>query len=348
MVLIKGEISHIDEPYILVTSFIADSLSIDTVSVDAKGKFTYKNEIDTLTIFSFYLNNYESVAVVFADKGQSLRVKGDALLPDLIEVSGNEINDDLTLFKTVNRDLLTQRGQLLLNLNKDSQLDSVGGESMTRHDALDKLHLLNHELISEAEEFIGNNPTRFSSLILINNFFMNSDNPKALERVLGYLEGEIHETQLAARLKSYSEKINRSAEGVRMPYFALQDKEGDDIHSHEFNGKYLLLSFVSTGGIESRETIDLLKDAYKQVNKDSVEFLTVYIDSDVFPIEYVENDSIPWTVVPEKKSWGSDIVDSYNVQFIPFNILIAPDGNIKLRNIPAQAVVNAVKNSAGV
>lgn len=341
-ILIRGEISNLEVPYILVSFFSADSLAIDTINVDAKGKFSYKNQIDTLTIFSLYLNNYESAAVVFADKGETLKVKGDALLPDLIEVHGNEINNDLTQFKTENRELLAQRGRLLFNLN---QADTTLANTITGHDGAAKFQLLNHELISQAEEFIRNNPTKFSSLILINNFFINSDNPQALERVLGYLQGDVLGNPLAIRLKSYSDKINRSAEGALMPYFMLKDKEGEEIYSHEYNGKYLLLSFVSTAGIESRETIDLLKEAYQEVNRDSVEFLTIYIDSDIYPVEYVENDSISWTVVPEKKSWGSDIVDAYNVQYIPFNILIGPDGNIKMRNIPAQGVANAIRNS---
>ena len=344
-VLIRGEISNLENPFILVTWLSGDTLATDTINVDVKGRFNYKNPIDTLTTFSLYLNNYESAAVVFADKGQELKVKGDALLPDLIEVNGNEINNDLTLFKMQNRELLSQRGQLLLNLNVESQADTVVNKSVTRHDELAKLQLLNHELISQAEEFIKKNPSRFSSLILINNFFINSDNPHALERVLGYLQGDVTNTRYATQLRSYSEKINQSAEGARMPYFKLTDKEEKAIFSHQFNGKYVLLSFVSMAGIESRETIDLLKEAYQGVNKDSVEFLTVYIDSDIYPVEYVENDSIPWRVVPEKRSWGSDIVDAYNVQYIPFNILIAPDGNIKVRNIPAQGVANAIRNS---
>src|SRR5690606_11151570 len=100
--------------------------------------------------------------------------------------------------------------------------------------------------------------------------------------------------------------------------FKLIDKNDKDVFSQYFKGKYLLLSFISTAGVESRETVSLLKNAYKTVNKDSVAFVTVFIDSDMYPIQYAENDSIPWTVVLEKKSWGSDIVESFNVQFIPF------------------------------
>ncbi len=344
-VSIRGEISNLEDPYILVTYLSADTLAIDTVNVDARGKFSYTNRIDTLTSFSLYLNKYESATVVFADKGQSLKVKGDALLPDLIEVHGNEINDGLTQFKIQNKELLAQRGRLMLALNAEERADSTDNQSMERHDEIGKLQLLNHELIAQAEEYIKLNADKFSSLILINNFFVNSDNALALERVIGYLQGEVLKNRFANRLKYYSEKINKSAEGAKLPYFMLTDKEGKKLYSHDFNGKYLVLSFVSMAGIESRETIDLLKEAYGKVNRDSVEFLSVYIDSDIYPVEYVENDSITWRVVPEKKSWGSDIVDAYNVQYIPFTILVAPDGTIKVRNIPAQGVADAIKNS---
>lgn len=345
--LIKGEITNLQYPYILASYLSADTLVLDTISVDSKGRFNYRSHIDTLTTFSLYLNNYESAAVVFANEGEKITVEGDAQLPDLIRVNGNEINDDLTSFKTSNIDLLTQRGQLLVNLQKEKESDTTTGNSLTRRDEITKLNVLNHALTLKAEDFIREHPTKLSSLILISNFFMNSDNPQALERVLGYMQGEVMKTPLAARLQSYLEKVKRSAEGAPMPYFTLTDKDGKEIYSHDFRGKYLLLSFISTTGIESRETVALLKDAYDKVNKDSVAFITVYIDSDIYPIQYAENDSIPWIVVPEKKSWGSDIVETFNVQFIPFNMLIAPDGTIKVRNLPAPGVADVIGNSSG-
>lgn len=344
---IKGRITNLNFPYILASYLSADTLAIDTIATDSRGRFTYRCHIDTLTTFSLYLNNYESAAVVFANEGEKISVDGDAKLPDLIRVKGNEINDDLTSFKINNTDLLTQRGQLLVNLLKEKKSDAVVNKSLTRNDEIAKLNVLNHELTLKAEEFIKEHPTNFSSLILINNFFMNSDNPQALERVLDYISGDVEKTKFAARLRSYSAKINLSAEGAQMPYFQLKDKDDKDIFSHDFQGKFLLLSFISTAGIDSRETVALLKNEYAKVNKDSVSFVTIYIDSDIYPINYAVNDSIPWTVVPEKKSWGSDIVETFNVQFIPFNVLIAPDGTIKVRNLPAQGVVDVIGKSSG-
>jgi len=159
------------------------------------------------------------------------------------------------------------------------------------------------------------------------------------------MQGDILKSRLGLNLKAYSEKINRSAEGTSMPYFRLVDKTGDTIHSYDYQGKYLLLSFISTTGIDSRETVKSLKQTYQNLNKDSVEFISIYIDSDIYPVSYVENDSIPWTVVPEKKSWASDIVEAYNIEFIPNNILISPAGIISDRNVPAVAVENTLKKS---
>ncbi|MCE5204997.1 MAG: DUF4369 domain-containing protein [Porphyromonadaceae bacterium] len=344
---IKGRITNLDFPYILASYLSADTLAIDTIATDSRGRFTYRCQIDTLTTFSLYLNNYESAAVVFANEGEKISVEGDAKLPDLIRVKGNEINDDLTSFKINNTELLSQRGQLLVDLLKEKKSDAGVNNSITRNDEIAKLNVLNHELTLKAEEFIKEHPANLSSLILISNFFKNSDNPQALERVLNYITGDVKKTQFAARLRAYSEKINLSAEGARMPFFQLKDKESKDIFSSDFQGKFLLLSFISTAGIDSRETVELLKNEYAKVNKDSVSFVTIYIDSDIYPINYAANDSIPWTVVPEKKSWGSDIVETFNVQFIPFNVLIAPDGTIKVRNLPAQGVVDVIGKSSG-
>ena len=106
-----------------------------------------------------------------------------------------------------------------------------------------------------------------------------------------------------------------------------------------------MLSFVSNTGIESLETIELLKNEHEVLSNDSVQFVSIYIDSDIYPIE-VEHDSIPWIVVAENRGWGSDIVDLLNIQYIPFNILINPEGAIMLRNVPAQEVAEMVARSS--
>lgn len=342
-IVIKGEIENLEYPFILASYNSSDTLAIDTIEVSDKGKFNYRSNIDTLTVVTLHFNNNNSAAVVFADKGQKLSVKGDAQLPDLIRVTGNPINDELTSFKMENEALLKQRGQMFVNLHQAAGTDSAVARNLSINDENVKINSLNHELTQKAEDYIKENPEKMSSLVLINDFFTNGENPQALQRVLGYLKGDVTKSRIANRLKMYSEKISRSAEGEFAPYFQATDNNGKTIQPNDFRGKYVLLSFISAAGRASRETVEVLKNTYSEMGKDSVQFVSIYVDSDTLPVEYPETDSIPWTIVAEKESWSSDIVQSYNIQYIPFNVLISPEGRIKDRNIPAQEIAEAIK-----
>jgi uncharacterized protein (TIGR02145 family) len=85
-----------------------------------------------------------------------------------------------------------------------------------------------------------------------------------------------------------------------------------------------------------------LKHSYEILGKDTIRFISIYIDADTFPVTHLESDSIPWTVVAESNGWNSQIVDAFNIQFVPFNILISPNRIISERNILPQRVVELV------
>jgi len=344
-VTIKGEISNLDYPYVIVTHFSTDVLTVDTLKIGNKGQFNYRTSIDTLTIFTFYFNNYNSSAIVFADKGEKISIKGDATLPDLIQVNGNEINDDLTLFKKENEALLKQRAELLNNMKID-RMENTNQGILSENEKIVRLNSLNHELTQKAEDFVRKNPSKIASVILINNLFRDTENPTTLERVLKYLEGEASNFPLTEDLRMHCNKVKLSAEGAHLPYFQLVDTKNDTIRSIDFSGKYVVLSFLSASDKESKEEINVLKNEYNNLNKDSVQFISIYIDSEKYPITTISNDSIPWITVAEKKSWASDIVKTYNIHYVPYNILISPDGTIKRRNIPAHEVKKAISNGA--
>jgi hypothetical protein len=345
-VTIKGELSNLDSPYVVVTHFSTDILTVDTLTIGKKGQFGYRTFIDTLTTFTFYFNDYASSAVVFADKGEKITIKGDATLPDLIQVNGNEINDDLTLFKKENEALLKQRAELLNSMKMD-RLENTNHGVLSENEKIVRLNSLNHELTQKAEDFIKKNPAKIASVILINNLFRDTENPTTLERVLGYLEGAALEFPLTEDLKTHCDKMKLSAEGAYFPYFQLVDIKNDTIRSSDFSGKYLVLSFLSAVGVESRNEVIALKNEYEKLNKDSVQFISIYIDFDKYPIAStsISNDSIPWITVTEKKSWASNIVETYNIRYVPYNILITPDGRIKRRNIPAQEVQQTIERT---
>ena len=344
--VIEGELINLTKPYVIASSRVSDTIRIDTIFVDKNGKFSYAQNVDTATFFTFYFNDFSSSTIVFSDKGvNKIKMKGDAILSDLIEIKGGEINESLTTFKIENEALLKHRSLLMskTNLEVDSLQNSVSIISEKEQAA--SINSINHELSQKVEEFIILNPDKISSVILINEFFKNNENPETLNRVLEYLDGDALKSPLTLKLKNHNQKLLLSAEGAQMPSFKLKDDKDKIIESSDFKNKYLLISFLSLNGDETSENIKILKDEYMSIDKKSIEFLSIYIDSDTLPIINHTKDSIPWRVVVENKSWGSDIIDAYNIHYLPFNILIDPKGKIITRDVPISDVKNIINTT---
>lgn len=344
-VTIKGNISKLESPFILLSYISNDTLAIDTIKIRNNGRFSHKMKVDTLTMLSLFFNEQQSSVSFFVDEGDKIKINGDANLPDLMHVTGNEINNELTAFKETNRELLKQRIYLMEGIKQlyPDDVDDNGGK-LAENEEIARLNTLNKQLLINTEEFIKDNPTKISSLILISNFFNNAENPGALARTLDYITGDVKNSRLGLKLQAFSEKINRSAEGAPIPYFEIKDKDGKIFTPSNFTGKHLLLSFVSSKNKQSRETVKSLKETYEKLPKESLEIVTIYIDSDTYPISYIETDSVAWTVIIEESSWASDIVDAFNIQFTPNNILISPEGIISDRNIQPSDIEKRIKN----
>ncbi len=341
--VIEGKLSNLTTPYVIASSRVSDTIRIDTILVDKNGKFSYSQNIDTTTVFVFYFNDFNSSTIVFADKGiNKIKMKGDAKLSDLIEIKGGEVNEGLTFFKKENETLLRQRTLFMQRKNYENDSLSNSASVISEKEETATLNSLNHELVQNVEEFILINPDKFTSVILINEFFKNNENPETLNRVLEYLEGDALEFPLTYKLREHSKKLMLSAEGAQMPYFNLKIDKDEYIESSDFKNKYLLLSFISSDGDDSRENIKILKDVYASIDTTDINFLSVYIDSDSLPMKSNPLDSIPWKIVIEDNSWGSDIVNAYNINYLPFNILIDQKGEIVTRDIPVSDVKSLI------
>ena len=344
--VIEGELINLTNPYVIASSRVSDTIRLDTISVDKNGKFSYTQIVDTATFFTFYFNDYSSSTIVFSDKGvNKIKMKGDVIFSDLIEIKGGEINESLTTFKLQNETLLKHRNLLMSkhNLEVDSLENSLN--IISDKEQIASLNSLNHELSQKVEEFIISNPDKVSSVILINEFFKNNENPETLNRVLEYLEDDALKSPLTLKLKNHNQKLMLSAEGAKMPSFKLKDDKDKSIESSDFENKYLLISFLSFKSDKTIENIKILKDEYKLLDKKDIEFLSIYIDSDTLPIINHSIDSIPWSIVIEDKSWGSDIIDIFNVHYLPFNILIDPKGIIVTRDVPISDIKNIINST---
>lgn len=128
--------------------------------------------------------------------------------------------------------------------------------------------------------------------------------------------------------------------GNQAPEIKLANPEGDTISLSSFKGKVVLIDFWATWCApciaEQSELVTLYKK-YKHLSFTSgmgFEIFGVSLDNKKDSwLSQIKKKKITWTQVSDLKYWNSPIAKTYNIQALPFNLLIDKNGVIIAKNL---------------
>lgn len=332
---ISGKLDNVSGNYFFMSYESGDSIKIDTIPIDKKGEFSYKGEVDTLTMVALYFNQNAKTTFVFVDKGWNVELKGNVLYPDLINVKGGDVNDDLTAFKNKNDDLLKSRADILNATEGDEE-----GDSVEVKDYVVDLKNINFELSNIAADYVKANPEKIASVMLINTFFKDETSIPRLEETLSLLKGKAADSPVTENLRRYKDQVKKSLVGSIAPHFSVKDLKGKTVQLSEFRGKYLSLTFASTTchvcALEKEDAIKVYNELKSK--KQNIEFVTIVKDIEEKAISDSTAREIKWPLLPVYGGWSAKIFENYYIREIPYNILISPSGVILERDYPILAL----------
>lgn len=342
---ISGKIENVEGEYFYISHEIGDSIHVDTIPINPKGEFTFRGDVDTLTIMSLYFNNNTKSTFALVNKGWKVELKGDVVYPDLIDVKGGDVNDDLTAFKNQNRQLLKTRADIL-NAAEERINES---DSSSLRDYVGDLKNVNFELSNVAAAYIKTNPDKIASVMLLNIFFRDENTIPRLNENLLYLRGKAADFPLTEELKRFRDKVKMSSVSSMAPFFSLKNLKGKEVKLQDFKGKYVLLTFVSTTCEICREEKPEAIKIYNQLKKEkkNIEFITIVKDTEQLAVSENISDSVKWNILPVYGGWSAKTFSDYYIREIPYSILIAPTGYILERDIHIQALAEKLDELTG-
>ena len=336
MYRVEGQLSNLDNFTLYVVYESPGGNAIDTVECDGKGAFSVSHEaVSNLRTITFYYNNRGQWFTVYPDIGKTVRVKGDAHYPQLIQIKGSRIHNTLSKFQ--------KKAQALLKAQAD--LSSKKEENALTHgEEILKKDNLKFELRQIAQDFIAKHPKEEASAILMNEYFSDPGVISLAEEMLERLSPELNEYYLVKDLHQYIAKTKKTAEGSIAPDFRVVNIHGKTITPVTFRDKYYILAFTALWNDMCHTNEMMLDDLATKYPKDSLDILLISLDDNPKDMrELLKSDSIAWNLVTDSVGQSIRLFEQYNVNSAPKCFLIDKNGIILLNTTNGSELIQKVE-----
>ncbi len=119
------------------------------------------------------------------------------------------------------------------------------------------------------------------------------------------------------------------APGKMAPDITLPDVNGKPFSLSSLRGKYVLVDFWASWCAPCRQENPNVVANYKEFKNKNFTVLGVSLDQQKSAwLKAIKDDGLEWKQISDLKFWNSEAAQKYNVQAIPFNVLIDPQGKI--------------------
>ena len=347
-VVVKGKVGFPQQGQIYVQEIKQDnSGKKDTIQLKSNYTFEKKLKLTEPGYYRFSFYDKQVVNVMVYKTNIELNVDGNKA-QGFVEIKGSPDHDLITQVqqmmggsqKNPEMRALESEFQIAVAAKNDAKVSELQGKAIEimENEKLKLVSFLKDQPVSLALFNLLQDPNLIDKDKYFDLFAVSNEKFKK----------EWPASQFTKELSNVVEKLKITAIGQQAPEISLANPNGQIVKLSSLQGKYVLIDFWAKWCGPCRRENPTVVKAYKRFKDKGFEVYGVSLDRNKEDwVKAIAEDGLTWTHVSDLKYFESQAAKDYNINAIPFSILLDKTGKIIAKNLRGAALEKKLEEVLG-
>jgi peroxiredoxin len=311
----------------------ADSSGLSLIdSADPlKNKFEFNHTTNYARLYQLRIGSNKFALI--AQNGDIMKFETDLINPTLPYIlTGSEDALKIREFNSINNLYDDTYSKLSDEYEAKSQVSGKGSDSLMKI-FMPRFQKNSRDLSGAILKFVNEHKTSISAFYVAASL----DQEKYEEKLVAYaaaIQGAFKDNPDVQRFLKQMEIARPVSVGHKAPEFIAQSINGKQIKLADYRGKYVMLNFWASWCPLCRQENPNVVKQYNLFRSKGLNILGVSLDTEKRDWLYaVYADKLTWTHVSDLQRFEGSTERLYNIQALPSNIIINPEGIIIAKNL---------------